>query len=208
MPAENIVNIGEQLWKELHVALKDQLWRAFGIFEEGYFLFRKAAESFDAGAIEGSVLLCRATLESSFLIFLSVQWGSDSTFNIAYPTTLDGRLRLVGFDELRDAIIQRVSFSEEQIAAIDRIHQNGNFVAHFASRRIKQRMGRVGQFKKWEAQNKNATDADRIRIVDKLLDSEKSWISTIEALQDLNDTASILLTLGKATGSKQSQTKV
>ncbi|HEV2119481.1 MAG TPA: hypothetical protein VGS11_05185, partial [Candidatus Bathyarchaeia archaeon] len=198
----------EQLWKELHEALKDQMWKAFGIFQEGYFLFRKAAESFDAGAIEGSVLLCRATLESSFLIFLSVQWGSDSSFAIVYPTTLDGKLRFVGFDELRDAVVQRVSFSEEQITAIDRIHQNGNFVAHFASRRIKQRMARVERFKKWEAQNENATESDRIKAVDKLLDSEKSWISTVEALQNLDDTRSILLTLGKATGSKHSQSRL
>ncbi len=192
--------IGEQIWKDFHEALKDQIWKAFGIFSEGYVLFKKALESFDAGAFEGSVLLCRATLESSFLLFLSIQWGSATSFNIAYPTTLDGKFRLVGFDELRDAIEQRVSFSKEQMTAINRIHQDGNFVAHFASRKIKQRMARFEQFKKWEARNTNANDSDKLMAANKLVGSERSWITPADSLQDLRDTASIMLTLGKAAG--------
>jgi hypothetical protein len=121
--------IGEQIWKDFHEALKDQIWKAFGVFGEGYVLFKKALESFDPGAFEGSVLLSRATLESSFLLFLSTQWRSATSFNILYPTALDGKLRLVGFDQLLDAIEQRVGFSKEQMTTINRIHQDGNFVA-------------------------------------------------------------------------------
>jgi len=187
-------NIGELIWKDFHETLKDRVSKAFFILPEGYTLFRKAVESFDVGATEGAVLLCRATIESAFLLFLSIQWHSESSFNIVFPTTE------LTFKDLRDAVRKRVRFSEKELTAIDRIREDGNFVAHFASRMIKQRNSRVERFQKWESNKNNVTDADRIKAVNKLLKSEKSLVTRVDALQDLRDTASILLTLGKAAG--------
>jgi hypothetical protein len=186
--------IGEQIWKDFHEVLKDRISKAFFILPEGYTLFRKAVESFDVGAIEGAVLLCRATIESAFLLFLSIQWRNESSFNIASPTTEPS------FKELRDAVQKRVRFSEKELTAINRIREDGNFVAHFASRMIKQRNSRVERFQRWESNKKNLTDADRIKAINKLLRSEKSLVTRVDALQDLRDTASIMLTLGKAAG--------
>ena len=186
--------VGEKIWNHLYEALKDRISKAFFILPEGYTLFRKAVESFDVGAIEGAVLLCRATIESAFLLFLSIQWYSESSFNIVFPTTE------LTFKQLRDAVLKRVRFSEKELTAINRIREDGNFVAHFASRMIRQRNSRVERFQKWESNKNNVTDADRIKAVNKLLRSEKSLVTRVDALQDLRDTASIMLTLGKAAG--------
>jgi hypothetical protein len=186
--------IGEQIWKDFHEALQDRVSKAFFILPEGYTLFRKAVESFDVGAIEGAVLLCRATIESAFLLFLSIQWHSETSFDIVFPTSE------LTFKELRDEVKKRVRFSEKELTAIDTIREDGNFVAHFASRMIKQRNSRVERFRKWESNRNNVTDADRIKGVNKLLRLEKSLVTRVDALQDLRDTASIMLTLGKAAG--------
>ena len=186
--------IGEQIWKEFHEALKDRVAKAFFILPEGYTLFRKAIESFDLGAYEGAVLLCRATIESTFLLFLSIRWHSETNFNIVFPTT-EPR-----FKKLRDAVNQQVGFSKKELNAIDRIREDGNFVAHFASRMIKQRNVRVERYQKWESNRKNVTDVDRIKEVNRILKSEKSLVTRADALQDLGDTASIMVTLGQAAG--------
>src|SRR5438132_11476359 len=132
--------VGERIWKDFNKALNDWGWRALSIFPESHMLLKKAVESYDAGAIEGAVLLCRAALEGAFLTFLSIRWYDENSFDIVFPTTLDGKLRQVKFDELREGIKKIVVFSETQLESIDRIHEDGNFVAHFGSRKIKQRL--------------------------------------------------------------------
>ena len=104
------------------------------------------------------------------------------------------------FKELRDAVQKRVGFSEKELKAIDRIREDGNFVAHFASRMIRQRNVRVERYQKWESNKKNVTDVDRIKEVNRILKSEKSLVTRADALQDLRDTASIMVTLGQAAG--------
>jgi hypothetical protein len=188
---------GEHIWKEFHEALKDRVAKAFFILPEGYTLFRRSIESFDLGAYEGAVLLCRATIESAFLLFLSVQWHTQTNFNIVFPT-IEPR-----FKKLRDAVDQQVGFSEKELKAIDRIREDGNFVAHFASRMIRQRNARVERYHKWELNNKNVTDVGRIKAVNRILKSEKSLITRADALQDLRDTASIMVTLGQAAGASR-----
>ena len=189
--------VGERIWKDYNKAHNDWGWRTLSIFLESHTLLKKAVESYDADAIEGAVLLCRAALEGAFLIFLSIRWSDEKSFDIVFPTTLDGKLRQVKFDELRDAIKKKVVFSEGQLLAIDRIHEDGNFVAHFASRKIKQRMARSEKYRKWEAAHKGATDLEKLEAVNDLLRLEKFLMTHKEALQNLRDTADIMLALDK-----------
>jgi hypothetical protein len=189
--------VGERIWKDFNKAHNDWGWRTLSIFPESHTLLKKAVESYDAGAIEGAVLLCRAALEGAFLIFLSIRWSDEESFDIVFPTTLDGKLRQVKFDELRDAIKKKVVFSEGQLLAIDRIHEDGNFVAHFASRKIKQRMARSEKYRKWEAAHKDATNLEGLDAVNSILRSEKFLMTRKEALQNLRDTANIMLALDK-----------
>ena len=189
--------VGERIWKDFNKAHNDVGWRTLSIFPESHTLLKKAVESYDAGANEGAVLLCRAALEGAFLIFLSVHWYGKDSFDIVFPTTLDGKLRQVKFDELREAIKKKVVFSEGQLSAIDRIHEDGNFVAHFASRKIKQRMARSEKYRKWEASHKDATDLEKLEAVNSLVRSEKFLMSWKEVLQNLRDTADIMLALDK-----------
>ena len=160
-------------------------------------LLKKAVESYDAGAIEGAVLLCRAALDGAFLTFLSIRWYDIDSFGIVFPTTLDGKQLQDRFDEILKAIKKRVVFSQGQLSAIERIHEDGNFVAHFTSRKIKYRMARSGKYRKWEASHKDATDLEKLDAVNSLLQSEKSLMTSKEALQNLRDTADIMLALDK-----------
>jgi hypothetical protein len=70
-------------------------------------------------------------------------------------------------------------------------------VAHFASRTIKQRMARSAKYRKWEATHKNATDFEKLEYVNSLLRSERFLVTSKEALQNLRDTAEIVLALDK-----------
>src|SRR5712692_92495 len=119
LPDSTNEKVGERIWKDFNKALNDWGWRTLSIFPESHTLLKKAVESYDAGAIEGAALLCRAALESALLIFLSIRWSDIDSFDIVFPTTLDGKLRQVQFAELREAVKKRVVFSERQLSAID-----------------------------------------------------------------------------------------
>jgi hypothetical protein len=101
---------GARIWKDFNKAHNECGWRTLSIFPESYTLLKKAVESYDAGAIEGAVLICRAALEGAFLIFLSMHWYDENSFDVIFPTTLDGKLRQVKFDELREAVKKKVVF--------------------------------------------------------------------------------------------------
>jgi hypothetical protein len=188
---------GEKVWKDFNQAHNEWGWRTLSIFPESHLLLKKAVESYDAGAIEGAVLLCRAALEGAFLTFLSIRWYDEDSFDIVFPTALDGKLRQVKFDELREGIKKKVVFSETQLESIDRIHEDGNFVAHFASRKIKQRMARSKKYRKWESSHRDATAREKLEAANNLLKSEKFLMTWKEAFQNLKDTADIMLVLDK-----------
>ena len=189
--------VGQQVWQEFKETPADFL-KAQAFIPEAFMLFGEAASCFDAGAFEAVAILCRSTLESAFLTFLSIEWLDNNFFNIVYPTALDGRPRRVEFEELENGINQRVDFPEEQKKAISRIQGEGNFVAHFASTKIKQRFKLSKDLKKWETSNQNVTGLERIQAVTKFYQSVRHWITRGEASADLRDTLSILLTLCKA----------
>jgi hypothetical protein len=191
------LKIGERIWNDLNESLKGELWKVYAILAEAHTLFAQAVTSFDAGVNEGAVLLCRATVESAFFLFLTREWNEKGQIGIENPTTLDGRMRTVEFAELSNAIKKRVRFSVKQSNAIDRIRNDGNFVAHFASRRAKElqryseEMTRVHD----QISKTNLSPDDRIKAYNKVAENFKFWIGPQQALDALRDTSSILLTM-------------
>jgi hypothetical protein len=189
--------MGQSIWKQFRESPSDYL-KAQSFIPEANMLFSESALCFDSGAFEAVAILCRSTLESAFLAFLSIEWHDNNFFNISYPTTLDGKPRRVEFEELENGINQRIDFPEEQKKAISRIQRDGNFVAHFASTKIKQRFKLSKDLKEWETSNENVTALERIAEVTELYQSVRHWITRDEALADLRDTLSILLTVCNA----------
>jgi hypothetical protein len=189
--------VGQQIWQGFIESPTDFL-KAQAFIQEAVLLFGEAARCFDAGAYQGVAILCRSTLESAFLEFLSVVWGDNNFFGIVYPTMLDGKPRRVEFEELENGINQRVVFPDEQKKAISRIQEDGNFVAHFASRKIKQRFKLSKDLQEWEASNKGVNGLERVKAVIKLHRAARPWITRDEALGDLRDTLAVIVTLCKA----------
>lgn len=193
-------SIGLQTWNDFNKAVGENLGKVQALLTDAYVLFDRAVRAYDAGIAEGTVLLCRAALESAFMQFVSTQWNDEGSFTIVYPTTLDGKPRRVEFEELRSAIKQKVAFSEKQLKAIDRIQQNGNFVAHMASHKIKQHFTLGEKFREFQAANKNLTDGESAMAVVSIARSVLFLITSKQALDDLQDTSSIMVTLGMAFG--------
>lgn len=192
--------VGRQIWKEFTQSQTDFL-KAQAFIPEAAELLREACLCFDASAYHGVAILCRAVLESAFIEFLGFEWTGNNSFNIvSFPTTLDGKPRDLDYDELKNGIAQKVVFPREQQRAISRIREDGNFVAHIASRRIKQRFDLSKSFKRWQVSNVNVSDLETVKAINKLLESRRQWVTHEEALKDLRDTSSIILTLCKAMG--------
>jgi hypothetical protein len=191
------MKIGEQIWSDFFEALKDEESRAYAVLGEAHHLFSQAVISLDAGISEGTALLCRATLESAFYLYLTRNWSETGVIAIGNPSTLDGEIRRVEYSELSTAIKKRVGFSDDQLKAIDRIQKDGNFVAHFASHRAKELQWYSEELVKVNNQlsERTTTPEERKRAYDKVAEKLKFWITTKQALDNLRDTSSVLLTL-------------
>ncbi len=189
---------GQEIWNKLNAVLDSRLTEYYSVVGDAHNLFGEATAAFDAGAIEGAALICRATVEAACYLFLATK-QSDEGIVLEYPYTLDGIVRQVRFDELRRAIIKRGILSKRQIAAIKRIQENGNLIAHLASSHA----GQIEAFER-EAQRFNLeieprndlTQEQRIREEMKVQSKLRFWLSKEEVLDDLIDAASILMTLG------------
>ncbi len=184
---------GKQVWNTLNDSLSEERWKLQSFLEESYTLFFQAVTSFDAGVNEGTSLLCRATLESAFYLFLIRRFDDQGFFRYDIPSNPDGRVSKVRFGKLATEIKSKVSFSAEQLKAIDRIQTHGNLAAHLANRRailhpqISQEVQGINlpmSKKRYEAV------AEKFEVL---------WVNSDQALEDLRDTSSILLTLVRAT---------
>src|SRR5712664_4223829 len=136
----------------------------------------------------------RRALEMAFFFRrgLHAILASRHVFRYDIPSKRDGRVSKVWFSKVATEIKSKVSFSAEQSKAIDRIHTHGNLAAHLANRRailhpqISQEVQRVNlpmSKKRYEAV------AEKFKVL---------WVNSDQALEDLQDTSSILLTLVKA----------
>ena len=190
-------NTGQEISDNLDKALEAKFENPYHIVGEAYVLFYEAVKALDAKIYGGTVLLCRATLETAFLVFLTRKWNKGGLMTIDTPKTLDGKPRRVEFAELVSAVKGKVKFSDSQARAIARIHEDGNFIAHFVGRREKELLNASKELaslsKKLSGQG--VSMEGQVKAYDKLLKKLRMWIGHGEALEDLRDTASILLTL-------------
>jgi len=159
-------------------------------------LFEQAARALDAGVHLGTAVLCRSSLENSFFLFLYGRWDR-GVFFVDNPKTRNGKRRIVQFEELKRAITKEITFSQNELEAIDRIQDHGNLTAHFASNRI-------DRTQRWERDliretnlllQKGANPEKWSRLVQRLERNSGIWITPNEALDDLADTPLILRTL-------------
>ncbi|SRR6266566_1722098 len=127
-----------KIFDNLNQALEAKFDNPYPIVGESHVLFLDAVNAFDAKVYGGTALLCGATLETAFFVFLTRKWDSAGLMSIEHPLGLDGKPRRVEFDELVSAVKSKVKFSQTQLDAINRIHDDGNLIAHFVSRRDKE----------------------------------------------------------------------
>ncbi len=161
---------GERILQDLMAHLKPEKT----ILHQSITLFGEAARVFDAGAIEGAALLCRATLEAACYVFLYRDRSTSMWWRFNPPRTRDGKIRQVSLEEMKRAIAKRGVLSDEQMAALGRIQEDGNLIAHVAAR---QEVAMVSA--------PQEGDVSKARL----------WLTGDEALRDLQDTANILQTL-------------
>ena len=120
--------------------------------------------------------------------------------NSSYSIPLDGKPRRVEFDELVRAVKSKVKFSKPQQLAINRIHEDENFVAHFVSRRDNELLRvsqEIGSLIK-RLSDKGVGVKDQVKAYDKIAKKLRLWVDETDAFEDLRDTASLLLTLFSA----------
>ena len=108
------MKVGEKIWSDTFEALGESTWKVYAILAEAFTMFGQPVQCFDAGVGEGTSLLCRATLESAFFLFLIKTWSDNGSTELNMPTTLDGEIRKVEFAELAKAIVKKVAFSDKQ----------------------------------------------------------------------------------------------
>lgn len=145
-------------------------------------LFHQAVLAFDAGADWGTALLCRSALEAACYVFLTRRkmegQGREMAFWSDPPLGLDGKVRRVDFEEVRAGVIARQVLSPDGARDLKRIRDQGNIIAHLASR----------------------SDKHLLLPLDERLRSPL-WVNRQQALEDLRDTASIFKTLADSMAS-------
>lgn len=184
------------VWERLLSDIGRDYPPSFMLFSPAYSLLSDAIRAYDAEAIQAACAMARASAEAACYTFLtrrkeslpgeprSVRW------NIEVPTTLGGKPREIGFEELIDAIRERNVLSLEDLKAIRRIKNDGNFAVHAASRqdRVLHRLMQTRE------QFLKETSRDR------LLRPMRIWVSKEEAFSDIADAGRILGKLVKSAG--------
>ncbi len=184
------------VWERLLKDLGGDYPVSFFLFSPAYSLLSDAIRSYDAEAVQATCAMCRAAAEATCYIFLTRKKEHltgephSARWNIEYPVTLAGRPREVSFDELVDGIRQKQVLSSDDLAALMRIKNDGNFSVHAASRqdRVLHRLV--------PSSSARAEHGARAGLVEPI----RIWVSKSEAFQNIVDTAKILGKLVRAAG--------
>src|SRR3989442_9322434 len=112
------MKIGEKIWSDTFEALGENTWKVYAILAEAFTMFAQAVQCFDAGIGEGTSLLCRATLESAFFLFLIKKWSDNGSIEVNMPITLDGEIPRGEVAELANAIMKKVAIFHKQSRAV------------------------------------------------------------------------------------------
>ena len=99
-------------------------------------LFSDAVKSFAANAILGAAVMCRATVDTACLIFLTYsKAGEGNHFRSDLPRGLDGKVREIYWEELRGGVARVLT--ERDMANLKRIREHGNVPAHLGDKYLK-----------------------------------------------------------------------
>jgi hypothetical protein len=178
---------GQQLWEDFLRTFGQQFGGGkVSAIAEALPLLQESAIAFDAGTYGVTALGCRASIESALYLFLTRRpglfgWRTES------PKFLDGGLREVYIDELiRGAAAIGGLTADLKLQAI-RIRDDGNFTAHTASKKDKEKQKAI---------------ASSIKVILKTGSIPKTnlrtGVSKAEAWADLESTSRIILALAEA----------
>ena len=150
----------------------DEMQEVYPRLTDSCMLFGQASLAFDSGARMGSVILCRAALESALYTLSYTKRKGLMSWQLIEPRrNKKGEYVNVRLSELLESIKDRVT--PDEFCRIDRIKDDGDFVAHIADRLNKEKF--------------QVEKVEEIRL----------WLSDAEALTDLKDTAALLHALGR-----------
>ena len=99
-------------------------------------MLNETIRAFDSGQYFAASVTCRATVESAGYLFLTRKedLAHPGVVALEWPVTASGEVRRVEFDEILKALGNRGALSTDLLKKADAIRENGNFIAHFASR--------------------------------------------------------------------------
>lgn len=130
---------GRELWDRLMEGPNARHFR--GLLSFPAEVFRQATLAYDGGSPAGASLLCRSVWEGALYTLLTRKKGvqeARDVWEILHPLRLDGRPRIVTFDELKAAIGRQEgpeNLLSEFEGTMERIQMRGNVIAHIVSRR-------------------------------------------------------------------------
>jgi len=170
----------QDFWQRLLEQFDIATYRnTYSIFSQAYALFGQAAEILKVKAYASVGLLCRATVEAACYLYLTRR-KEGALLTIDPPMTLDGRVRRVLQQELQNAIRKAKVLSYQQLSNLERIVEHGDLIAHLAEKTDRAVM------RNFELDRNS--DPNRVQI----------WLDEKGAVEDLEDTMDILLTLVRA----------
>ena len=191
------MTLGAEIWNEFNRILRTEIGDNL-IAYYTQVLFEQATRAYDAGVHLGSAVLCRSSLETAFFLFLYGRWDRGE-FHVDNPKNQKGERIRVSFEALKKKIIARVTFSKRELEGIDNVQDHGNLVAHFATLRIEGIQGWEKDILRETTQllQLNPTPEGWSQLKERLRRASGTWVTPLEALDDLRDTSSILQTFFK-----------
>ena len=164
-------------------------------FEEGLRLMDETAAAYDANAHSLVAVGCRSVVESACYLYFGTRWLGTGWDYRELPSKLNGDLREIRFGELLEALNAESGFPRSNIEKVVRIQYHGNFVAHLASRLLREDLaetrGKAVAAVKGRSNRKAGVGPPA-----------RKEISKAEALQDLVDTAQIVKELVRLADSR------
>jgi hypothetical protein len=112
--------------------------------------------------------------------FLCREWNKGGYWGLDLPRTLDGKIRVVSFEELIAGVEKTRVLSIRNLNALRRVQRDGNLIAHFVSGREK------GVARILYPEEHGVRVGERVKL----------WVGRDDAMKDLEDTASVLAALG------------
>jgi len=184
------------LWQDLLVTIfeKEKLVESFGLLSFVVSLFGKGIVVFDARAYEAVAVMCRDTLEGASYIFTHRQKqvkNGHVSWRVKEPSRKkDGTFKISPLSEHMKQTMKILPQSLQEM--FERIKDDGDTMAHF----IENQEHRLLNFSERFSHGETDESLDRNVML---------WMKKEDALADLRDTASILLTIARTMESQRAE---